>query len=126
MKLIFILSILVNSALVFGQAAEFSFADKTTVKWDKTPEGEVLKHYFVFTNTGTEPLVITDAKVACSCTKVEFPKYPVPPNANDSIKVSFDTKGKFYYQDRIIELQANTKKVQKLRLKAYVIPADEE
>jgi hypothetical protein len=117
---------ILNSALAFSQVAEFNFLDKTTVKWGKVNEGEKLTHYFVFENSGNAPLLIEDAQVACPCTKVEFPKHPVSPGAKDSIKVTFDTEGKFYYQDRVVKLVANTKKEEKLRLKVYVIPKEEE
>lgn len=126
MKLYFaIIFIAINSALGLGQEAEFLFKGKTTIKWDKVAEGEKLEHYFVFENSGKQPLIIQDAKVACPCTKVEFPKAPVAPGQRDSIHVIFDTKEKYYYQDRVIELVANTKKTEKLRLKVYVIPKGE-
>lgn len=115
-----------NSAFGFGQTAEFSFLEGTTKKWDKTPEGELLKHYFVFNNAGDAPLIIDEAKVSCPCTKVTFPKKPVPPGAKDSILVTFDTNHKFYNQDRKIILKANTKKDEKLRIKVYVIPKEDE
>lgn len=127
MKLYFaIIFIAINSALGFGQVAEFSFLGKTTAKWDKVNEGKQLQHYFVFENSGTIPLIIQDAKVACSCTKVEFTKVPIAPGQKDSIRVTFDTSEKYYYQDRTIELVANTKKTEKLRLKVYVIPKDQD
>jgi hypothetical protein len=127
MKLYFaIIFIAINSALGFGQVAEFSFLGKTTAKWDKVNEGKQLQHYFVFENSGTVPLIIQDAKVACSCTKVEFTKAPIAPGQKDSIRVTFDTNEKYYYQDRTIELVANTKKTEKLRLKVYVIPKDQD
>lgn len=126
MKLYFaIIFIAINSALGFGQAAEFLFIGKTTIKWDKVAEGEKLDHYFVFENSGDKPLIIQDAKVACPCTIVDFPKAPIVPGERDSIHVTFDTNEKYYYQDRVIELVANTKKTEKLRLKVYVIPKDE-
>lgn len=127
MKLYFaIIFIALNSAFGLGQTAEFSFLEGTTKKWDKTPEGEILKHYFVFKNTGDQPLIIEDAKVACPCTKVSFPSKPVSPGATDSILVTFDTNKKFYNQDRKIFLKANTKKEEKLRIKVFVIPKEEE
>jgi hypothetical protein len=126
MKLYFaIIFIAINSAFGFGQTAEFLFTGKTTVKWDKVNEGEKLEHYFVFENSGDQPLIIQEAKVACSCTKVVFPKQPIPPGHRDSIHVVFDTKDKYYHQDRVIELIANTKKSEKLRIKVYVIPKGE-
>lgn len=121
-----IIIITLNSALGFGQAAEFNFISNTTVKWDKTPEGEVLKHYFVYENTGDVPLTIEEANVTCSCTKVTYPKQPTAPEERDSILVSFDTNNKFYYQNRTIELIANTKRKEKLKLKVYVIPKEED
>lgn len=124
--LVAIIIITFNSALGLSQVAEFNFLGNTTVKWDKTPEGEVLKHYFVYENTGDIPLIIEAANVACSCTKVTFPKQPISPGEKDSILVSFDTNNKFYYQNRSIELIANTKRKEKLKLKVYVIPKEED
>jgi hypothetical protein len=47
---------------------------------------------FEFTNTGNEPLIITNAKGSCGCTVPEWPKEPIAPGAKGSIKVKYDTK----------------------------------
>lgn len=47
---------------------------------------------FVFTNTGKEPLVITNAQGSCGCTVPEWPKEPLAPGKKASIKVQYDTK----------------------------------
>ena len=47
---------------------------------------------FVFTNTGTEPLLITNARGSCGCTVPEWPREPIAPGASSSIKVKYDTK----------------------------------
>lgn len=47
---------------------------------------------FRFTNTGTEPLIISNAKGSCGCTVPEWPKEPIAPGASSSIKVKYDTK----------------------------------
>jgi hypothetical protein len=47
---------------------------------------------FVFTNTGTAPLTIENAKGSCGCTVPEWPKAPIAPGASASIKVKYDTK----------------------------------
>lgn len=47
---------------------------------------------FEFTNTGTEPLMITNAKGSCGCTVPEWPKEPIAPGTKASIKVNYDTK----------------------------------
>ena len=47
---------------------------------------------FKFTNTGKEPLVITNARGSCGCTVPDWPKEPIKPGASSAIKVSYDTK----------------------------------
>lgn len=47
---------------------------------------------FVFKNTGSEPLMITDAKGSCGCTVPTWPKEPIAPGASASIEVKYDTK----------------------------------
>jgi hypothetical protein len=99
---------------------EMDFENKT-VKIPKTKEGELIKINYVFTNTGNQPLIISETKVACSCTKVKFPTHPVLPQKTDTIKVTFDTNRKIGYQDRIIEIYANTpKSPEKIRFKVMI------
>lgn len=47
---------------------------------------------FPFTNTGTEPLIIANAKGSCGCTVPEWPREPIAPGATASIKVKYDSK----------------------------------
>lgn len=124
MRYLIIAFILINSAFCIGQKAEFS-VDKSVFTFPKTKEGPVLSHDFVITNTGTAPLIISDYKVSCPCTKVTLPG-PVQPGDSAIIHVTFETKGKYYEQDRSIILITNTKKgTEKLRFKVFVIPEDE-
>jgi hypothetical protein len=126
MSNIFFLLFIISSAVGFSQQAEFSFVESSVLKWGKVPEGTQLEKYVVFENTGSAPLIIKDYKVACACTKIQFPVYPISPNHKDSILVQFDTNNKFYHQDRVIEIYSNHKKPVKLKLKVYVIPKEEE
>src|SRR5580704_821259 len=48
-------------------------------------------YMFLFTNTGKEPLVIKEAHGSCGCTVPKWPKGPVNPGAQDTIKVTYDT-----------------------------------
>ena len=121
MKL-FLLSlvIILNSAIGFGQSAEFSFKEPFH-KFPKAKAGQSLAHYYVFKNTGKVPLVIDSYEVACHCTVIDFPKYPIAPGQTDSLKLTFDTKGKNGNQEREIVLFANTKhKETSLRFKVFV------
>lgn len=114
-----------NSAPGFAQEAEFSI-DKATHKFPKTNEGVVLSHTFIVENTGDAPLIISNYEVACSCTKLTYPTKPILPGEKAELVVTFDTKGKYYFQDRTILVQTNAKKeILKLRFKVNVTPADE-
>jgi len=123
MKLFFtILLITLSSASGFGQQAEFSFI-KSVHKFPKTKEGAVLSHYYVFKNTGKAPLTITSFSVECSCTEVSFPSYPIAPGQIDSVKVTFNTQGKYYSQERPVILTSNARKKETTILfKVFVEP----
>lgn len=126
MRSLLIAFLILNSAFCIGQKAEFS-VDKAVFSFPDTKEGPVISHDFVITNTGDAPLIISDYKVSCPCTKAVFPKDPIQPGQTAVIQVTFETKGKYYEQDRSILLLTNTKKgTEKIRIKVYVIPEGEE
>lgn len=100
--------------------ANLSFND-TKKSFGFVKKGEVVKLEFDFTNTGNEPLLITDAKVECSCTTVDFPKQPIAPNQTAKVIVNFDTKSVYDRQDRVVEIISNAKNShQKIRYKGVV------
>ena len=124
MKVIASIFFIMMNTIVFSQSAKMS-VDKSTVKFDKTIEGKLLEHYFVITNVGTAPLIISSYKVACPCTKLTLPKEPILPGKSFRLKLTFDTNGKYYQQDRSIYLQTNAaKETFKLRMKVNVIPKE--
>ena len=92
-------------------------------KFPKTKEGKILHYTYIVTNKGKAPLRIYDAQVECSCTSVEVPKDEIKPGEKAKIEVYFDTNEKYFFQDRLIILNTNTrKKREKLRLRVFVIP----
>jgi hypothetical protein len=120
MRLFFAIIIALSSAFTFTGGAEFSFQSKNHDFTD-TNEGVVLEHDYHFTNTGTAPLIISDYKVACTCTKITYPKNPIAPNQSASIHLSFDTQGKYGYQNRKIELISNAKRSVFLSFRVFVV-----
>jgi hypothetical protein len=67
---------------------------RMTHDWGSATIGEKITHIYKFTNTGTEPLVILDAKASCGCTVPEKPQAPIAPGKSSEIKVVFDSSGK--------------------------------
>ena len=45
-----------------------------------------------FTNTGTEPLIISGAKGSCGCTVPNWPKELIMPGETSQIEIRYDTK----------------------------------
>jgi outer membrane biosynthesis protein TonB len=114
-----------NSAFAFTGGAEFSFLDRS-VKFPDTQEGVLLEHDFEFQNTGDEPLVINSYEVACSCTKIDFPKEPIAPGKKGQIHLSFDTNAKYGFQSRKVKISSNAKKeITVIQFKVTVIPHNE-
>lgn len=50
------------------------------------------KRTLKFTNTGTEPLVISNARGSCGCTVPTWPKEPVMPGETSELVITYDTK----------------------------------
>ena len=119
MRLFFAIIIALSSAFTFRGGAEFSFLDRNH-DFAGVNEGVVLEHDFSFTNVGDLPLVVSDFKVACTCTKITFPTDPFLPNQKGSIHLSFDTEGKYGFQSRKIEIISNAGRKVKLSFRVFV------
>ena len=46
---------------------------------------------FEFTNTGTEPLILSNVRASCGCTTPSYTKEPVMPGKKGTIKVHYNT-----------------------------------
>jgi len=81
---------------------------------------------FVFTNNGTEPLIIKKAKGSCGCTVPTWPKEPIAPGVTAEIGVKYATSrvGRF---TKTITLTTNAnKKPVILTIKGEVTPPPKE
>jgi hypothetical protein len=86
-------------------------------------EGDAVTHLFEFTNTGTEPLLLTNCKGSCGCTVPKCPKEPIAPGASGTIEVKFNSKGKKNAQTKRVTIDANTDPAQTiLTITANVTP----
>lgn len=88
--------------------------DPTTVQiidsaydFGKVAEGGIVQYNYRFKNTGTKPLVITDATASCGCTVPEKPEQPILPGETGFIKVKFDSKGRVGRANKTITVSSN-------------------
>jgi len=72
-----------------GPKIEFK---KTIHDFGNVIKGSEAKCEFVFTNTGNEPLFLSDVKASCDCTVPSWPKAPVLPGGKGTITVAYDTE----------------------------------
>ena len=82
--------------------------EHTDFDFGSVKEGEKVKHTFKFKNTGSEPLIISNAKGSCGCTVPKWPSEPIAPGATSQIDVEFDSKGKPGKQTKRVTVTANT------------------
>ena len=59
----------------------------------KVEQGKPVTFEFVFKNTGTEPVIITDATASCGCTKPSWSKEPVAPGQSGKVSATFNAAG---------------------------------
>ncbi len=96
-----------NQPLDTTLVAKMNF-EETVFDFGSVLEGRPVEHIYKFTNTGTVPLIISDAKATCGCTVPSFPKEPIPPGKGGEIKVVFNTAGKTNEQSKPVSIIANT------------------
>ena len=58
-------------------------------------DGGKQTHDFVFTNTGTEPLVIQNISVSCGCTTPTWTRSPIPAGGQGKITAIYDPQNRF-------------------------------
>lgn len=72
-------------------------------------QGESVTHEFEFTNTGTEPIIISSAQGTCGCTVPIWPKEPITKGQKGTIKVTFNSAGKMGLQDKTVSISSNAR-----------------
>lgn len=121
-----LLFIIANVSHAQTATPKFKF-EKKVQKLPKTKAGDILDITYAFTNTGEAPLIISDIKVACSCTTPRWPSYPVLPGKTDTIHVNIATKTMIGWQDRMLKIYSNTEEpIDIIRFKIMVDNSEEK
>jgi hypothetical protein len=113
-----------NTASGSGDATRlpaFKF-EETEHDFGRIIDGETVSCTFKFKNSGKTDLVIADVSTSCGCTVPSFPKTPIRPGEEGTIKVAFNSRGKRGFQAKNVVVVANTQpNTTLLRIKAQVI-----
>ncbi|MEM6398116.1 MAG: DUF1573 domain-containing protein [Bacteroidota bacterium] len=112
-----------NVAVNNGPTTSIAFAEEE-FNFGTVDEGEVVTKTYNFTNTGENPLIISDARGSCGCTVPSKPTAPIMPGEDGEITVQFNSQGKRGDRNQKVTITANTNPPQTfIYLKGTVTPS---
>ena len=125
MLMFFVAAVATNSVLaqeVSQDGAKIKF-DKEVHDYGTIKNGADGTCTFDFTNTGNQPLIISNAKGSCGCTVPSWPKEPVTPGQTATITVKYDTKRTGSINKSVtITSNAVNEPTKVIRIKGNVLP----
>ncbi|HZY79412.1 MAG TPA: DUF1573 domain-containing protein [Cyclobacteriaceae bacterium] len=109
-RLMFLVLALAAVQLSSGQSEPGPFLtwEKSSHDFGDIPQGEKIEHTFRFSNTGTQPLIITNVSTQCGCTAPRgWPRDPIAPGDHGEITLVFDSSGKFGRVNKVATVISN-------------------
>lgn len=76
----------------------------------KIKKGDKVEHVYEITNTGTNPLIISEVKPGCGCTAPDFTKEPIMPGKKGKITLHFDSTNFDGNVNKFADVFANVEK----------------
>ena len=97
-----------NTKLIASGKTGASFAWVETVHDFGTIKANVpVAHAFTFTNSGSEPLIITSVQASCGCTLTEYTKEQIPSGGTGFVTATYNA-AKVGVFSKTITIKANT------------------
>ena len=85
---------------------QINFA-KSKHDFGEVNQGEKVQYDFLYVNTGSGPLVISDVKTTCGCTAPNWSREALAPGDSAKLKVVFSSVGKRGMQNKVITIYSN-------------------
>ncbi|MFC4165224.1 DUF1573 domain-containing protein [Epilithonimonas zeae] len=86
-------------------------------------KGEKVEHIYEVTNTGTNPLIISNVKPGCGCTVPDFTKEPILPGKKGKITLHFDSTNFDGAVNKVADAFVNVEKAPvRLTFSANILP----
>jgi len=105
------------------KASSISFDNLSHDFGDIKEEAGIANHDFIFTNTGSQPLIINRVTASCGCTTPSWTKEPVLPGGKGHIKIAYNPKNRPNKFNKSATVYSNAdKNVVSLRITGNVIP----
>lgn len=114
-KYLFLLAFLFLAGQTFAQEVTKSSVKGPVITFEKKThdfgdihQGDKVEETYKFTNTGNEPLIITNVQVTCGCTTPKgWPRDPIMPGGKGEITVGFNSAGKMGKQTKVVTIVSN-------------------
>lgn len=113
-KFLFLIVVLGLAVQTFAQQASTQKVtgpvitlEKNTHDFGDIYQGDKVEQVFKFTNTGNEPLMITNIQISCGCTTPQWPHEPIPPGGKGEITIGFNSAGKMGKQNKVLPIISN-------------------
>jgi hypothetical protein len=113
MKKYFFLLLMVGFAVLgYAQEAKLNGPvitfEKKVHDFGDISQGDKVEETFRFTNTGNEPLIITNVQVTCGCTVPKgWPRDPIAPGQKGELTIAFNSAGKMGRQNKVVTIVSN-------------------
>ena len=78
------------------------------------------------TNTSEQPLVLMEVTTACGCTKVEWPKKPIPPHDSAELRIAFTAEQEGAFFKKIAVRHSAAKHPVSFLIEGVVVPESSE
>ena len=89
----------------------------------KIKKGDKVEHIYEITNTGKNPLIISEVKPGCGCTAPDFTKEPIMPGKKGKVTLHFDSSSFEGNVQKYADVFANVEKAPiKLTFTANIQP----
>lgn len=125
-KLFFVLALLTFAVKGYSQSAKDTLPvikfDKVLHDFGKIKEGTLATYSFIFYNTGTTPLILSNVQASCGCTTPEWSKEPIKPGAKGLIKAAYNSYGRPGEFQKYITVKSNGGADVTLTIKGNALP----
>jgi hypothetical protein len=81
----------------------------TSFDFGQIEKGVPVTHEFMFTNSGTEALIISSVQASCGCTVTEYTKEPIPAGETGFVKATYNAAKPGVFS-KTVTVNANTEK----------------
>jgi hypothetical protein len=111
------------AAPVSNQPSTTIALSESNFDFGNVKKGDKVQHIYEITNTGINPLVISEVKPGCGCTVPDFTKEPIMPGKKGKITLHFDSSNFDGNVDKYADVFANVEKAPiKLTFTANIQP----